>query len=104
MSHSKKDGKYGGGHKCWEGSRLMMDGKCGANGKPTGVKEPFGRKTKRFIKRLTSKSRRRINKALLVDELTAYDKSGHRGGQWKGQVKIAEDFDETPEEIAEYFC
>ena len=103
MARSKKDGKHGGGHKCWHGSRLMMDGKCGANGKPTGVKEPFGRKTKRFIKRLTSKSRRRRNKELLVDELTADEKTGHRGGQWKGQVKIASDFDEMPKEFMEYF-
>ncbi len=26
-----------------------------------------------------------------------------RGGQWKGRVKIADDFDELPKEIAEAF-
>ena len=100
MAHSKKDGKYGGGHKCWQGSRLKMDGKCGANGKPTGVKEPFGRKTKRLIKRLTSKSRRRRNKELLTDELAGMER---RGGQWKGQVKIHKDFDEIPEGFGDYY-
>ena len=47
MARSKKDGKYGGGHKCWRGSWLKMDGRCGVNGKPTGVREPLGRKAKR---------------------------------------------------------
>ena len=69
MANSKKDGKRGGGHKAWRGSWLKMDGKCGADGKPTGVKEPFGRKSKRFIKRLTSKSRRRESKQLLDTEM-----------------------------------
>lgn len=69
MARSKKDGKRGGGHKPWHGSWLMMDGKCSINGKPTGVKEPFSRKTKRFFKRLTSKSRRRKSKEILDTEL-----------------------------------
>ena len=69
MARSKKDGKRGGGHKPAHGSRLMMDGKCGVNGKPTGVKEPFGPTAKRFYKRLTSKSRRRKSKEVLETEL-----------------------------------
>ena len=80
----------------------MMDGRCGANGKPTGPKEPFNRKAKRFYKRLTSKSRRRRNKELLVDELAAEKMTGRRGGQWNGQVKIAVDFNEIPECFDEY--
>ena len=67
MARSRKDGKHGGGHKPWKGTWLKMDGKCGANGKPTGVKEPFNRKNKRHLKRMTSKSRRRVNKRLLQD-------------------------------------
>ena len=102
MARSKKDGRHGGRHKSWNGSWLMIDGKCGVNGKPTGAKEPLGRKTKRYFKRITSKSRRRKSKEILDTEL-----SGHqprRGGQWKGQVKIAEDFNETPDEFDEYLC
>ena len=30
-------------------------------------------------------------------------KKPRRGGQWKGRVKIADDFDELPPEIAEAF-
>ena len=30
-------------------------------------------------------------------------KKPRRGGQWKGRVKIADDFDELPKEIAEAF-
>ena len=104
MARSKKDGRYGGRHKAWNGSWLMMDGKCGVNGKPTGAKEPFGRKTRRFIKRLTSKSRRRKSKEILDAELSAENRTSRRGGQWKGQVKIAADFDETPEEFDDYLA
>ena len=68
MARSKKDGKHGGGHKVWKGSWLKMDGKCGADGKPTGAKEPMRPKTKRLFKRLTNKHRRQINKRLLRDE------------------------------------
>ena len=104
MARSKKDGKRGGGHKPWHSSHLMMDGKCGVNGKPTGVKEPFGRKTKRFFKRLTSKSRRRRSKEILDTELSETgDRSQRRGGQWKGKVKIADDFNEMPDDFDEYF-
>ena len=103
MARSKKDGKYGGGHKCWRGSWLKMDGRCGVNGKPTGVREPFNRKTKRFVKRLTSKSRRRRSKEILDTELSGHPHTPRRGGQWKGRVKMAEDFNEIPEEFEEYF-
>ena len=103
MARSKKDGKYGGGHKCWRGSWLKMDSRCGVNGKPTGVREPLGRKAKRHTKRLTSKSRRRRSKEILDTEMFGHRRNPRRGGQWKGLVKIAEDFDETPEEISEYF-
>ena len=85
MARSKKDGRHGGRHKSWNGSWLMMDGKCGVNGKPTGVKEPFGRKMKRSIKRLTSKSRRRKSKEVLDTELSGH--LPHRGGQWKGRKR-----------------
>ena len=104
MARSNRDGKYGGGHKCWRGSWLKMDGRCGVNGKPTGVREPLGRKAKRHTKRLTSKSRRRRNKEILDTELSGHPHMPRRGGQWKGQVKIAEDFNEIPDEFAEYLC
>ena len=104
MARSKKDGRYGGRHKSWNGSWLMADGKCGVNGKPTGVREPFGRKTKRHIKRLTSKSRRRKSKEVLQTELSGHRHTPRRGGQWKGRLKMAEDFNETPEEFDEYLC
>ena len=103
MSRSKKDGRYGGRHKAWNGSWLMMDGKCGVNGKSTGVKEPFGRKTKRYIKRLTSKSRRRRSKEVLQTELSGDQYTPRRGGQWKGKVKIADDFNEMPEDFMQNF-
>ena len=70
------------GHKAWKGSWLKMDGKCGANGKPTGVKEPFSRKTKKHIKRWTGKSRRRVNRQLLIDEVSAPD--ARRGRAMEG--------------------
>ena len=89
MARSKKDGRHGGSHKAWRGSWQMADGNCGVNGKPTGVREPFGRKAKRHIKRLTSKSRRRKSKEVLDTELSEHPP--RRGGQWKGQVKITED-------------
>ena len=95
MARSKKDGKRGGGHKTWKGSWLKMDGKCGADGKPMGVKEPFSRKPKRQLKRRTGKSRRRVNRELLRDAVS--ESSPRRGGQWKGHVKITKDFDEIPD-------
>ena len=85
MARSKKDGRHGGRHKSWNGSWLMMDGKCGVNGKPTGAKEPFGRKAKRYFKRLTSKSRRRKSKEVLDTELSEHPP--RRGGQWKGRER-----------------
>ena len=103
MARSKKDGKYGGGHKPWRGSWLKMDGRCGVNGKPTGVREPLGRKAKHHTKRLTSKSRRRRSKEILDTELSGHRPS-RRGGQWKGQVKIAEDFNEIPKEFEQFIC
>lgn len=103
MSRSKKDGRYGGRHKAWNGSWLMMDGKCGVNGKPTGVKEPFGRKTKRYIKRRTSKSRRRKSKEVLDTELSGHRHTLRRGGQWKGAVKIADNFDVMPDDFMRFF-
>ena len=42
-----------------------------------------------------------------VAQLIPYDelptRKPRRGGQWKGKVWIADDFDELPEEIAEAF-
>ena len=78
MARSKKDGRHGGRHKPWRGSWLMMDGKCGVNGKPTGATEPLGRKTKREIKRLTSKSRRRKSKEVLDTELSGHQHTPRR--------------------------
>ena len=85
MAGSKKDGRYGGRHKAWNGSWLMMDGKCGVNGKPTGPKEPFGHKTKRFIKRLTSKSRRRKSKEILDSELSNRQHTPRRSMEMTGE-------------------
>jgi len=73
MSRSRKDGKYGGGHKCWNGSWIKDAGRCRQDGKPAGVSEPFNRKSKKYIKKSTSKHRRTVNKQILYNEL---DKEG----------------------------
>ena len=77
-----------------------MDSKCGADGKPTRVKEPFSRKPKRQLKRRTGKSRRRVSKSLAKEEVSQV--RVRRGGQWKGRVKIAKGFDDIPDDFDEY--
>ena len=38
-----------------------------------------------------------------LDLKQEHDKQPRRGGQWKGKVKIADDFDELPESFMEDF-
>ena len=42
----------------------------------------------------------RLDQASLKQDI----KESRRGGQWKGKVKIAEDFDELPESFMAFFC
>ena len=44
-----------------------------------------------------AKRNKRENKHTIIAEELSNIKPKRRGGQWKGQVKIASDFDEIPE-------
>ena len=73
MSRSYKDGVRGGGHNhVYSMSTVKSDGKCGINGKPTGCEDIYGPSYKRYLKRRTAKSRRRVNKEICNLELDQY--------------------------------
>lgn len=48
------------------------------------------------------KRNKRENKHTIIAEETAQIKEPRRGSQWKGQVRIADDFNKIPEGFEEY--